>query len=114
MSRQNMPEYALLTKKSQSCYTLNAKTEFFLGKEEIFLRLTDTLATEFKLDPASISPTTHLFDDLQLDSLDVIELVASLKDYTNGEIDPSVYQDLKTVQDLVDMLQPFWKAAQER
>ena len=82
-----------------------------MGKEAIFQSLTETLATEFKLDPASISPTTHIFDDLQLDSLDLIELIVSLKNYTNGEIDPSVYKDSKTVQDLVDLLQPFWKAA---
>jgi len=82
-----------------------------LGKEAIFLSLTDTIAAEFKVDPASISPATHLFDDLQLDSLDLIELVTSLKNYTIGEIDPSVYKDPKTVQDLVNVLQPFWKAA---
>jgi len=82
-----------------------------LGKETILLNLTDILAAEFKLDPASICPTTHIFDDLQLDSLDLIELIVSLKDHTNGEIDPSIYKDSKTVQDLVDLLQPFWKAA---
>ena len=82
-----------------------------MGKEAIFLSLTDTIAAEFKVDPASISPATHLFDDLQLDSLDLIELVTSLKNYTIGEIDPSVYKDPKTVQDLVNVLQPFWKAA---
>jgi len=82
-----------------------------LGKEAILLSLTDTLAAEFKLDPASICPTTHIFDDLELDSLDLIELIVSLKNHTNGEIDPSVYKDSKTVQDLVDLLQPFWKAA---
>jgi len=82
-----------------------------VGKEAIFLSLRDTLAAEFKLDPASISPANNIFDDFQLDSLDLIELIASLKGYTNGEIDPSVYKDSKTVQDLVDLLQPFWKAA---
>jgi acyl carrier protein len=82
-----------------------------LGKEAIFSSLRATLAAEFKVDPASISPATHIFDDLQLDSLDLIELITSLKNYTNKEIDPSVYKDSKTVQDLVDLLQPFWKAA---
>jgi acyl carrier protein len=82
-----------------------------LGKETILLSLTDILAAEFKLDPASICPTTHIFNDLQLDSLDLIELIVSLKDYTNGNIDPSIYKDSKTVQDLVDLLQPFWRAA---
>jgi acyl carrier protein len=82
-----------------------------LGKEAIFLSLRNTLTAEFKLDPASISPSKHIFDDLQLDSLDLIELITSMKDYTNGEIDPKMYKDSKTVQDLVDLLQPFWKDA---
>ena len=82
-----------------------------MGKDAIFLSLRETLAAEFKLDPASISPAKHIFNDLQLDSLDLIELIASLKNYTGREIDPSVYKDSETVQDLVDLLQPFWKVA---
>jgi acyl carrier protein len=82
-----------------------------LDKEAIFLSLRDTLAAEFKIDPASITPAKNIFDDLQLDSLDLIEFITSLKDHVNGEIDPSVYKDSKTVQDLVDLLQPFWKPA---
>jgi acyl carrier protein len=82
-----------------------------MSKDAIFSCLRDTLTAEFKCDPALISPAKHIFDDLQLDSLDLIELITSLKNYTNREIDPSVYKDSKTVQDLVDLLQPFWKAA---
>jgi len=82
-----------------------------LGKEAIFLSLKDTLTAEFRIDPASVCPTANIFDDFQLDSLDLIELICSMKDYTNGEIDPSVYRDSKTVQDLVDLLQPFWREA---
>ena len=85
-----------------------------MSKDVIFLSLRDTLAAEFKLDHASICPTAHIFDDLQLDSLDLIELIVSMKNYTNGEIDPSVYRDSKTVEDLVDLLQPFWKAQAQR
>ena len=82
-----------------------------MGKEAIFLSLRDTLTAEFRVDPASVCPTTHIFDDLQLDSLDLIELITSMKDYTKGEIDPSVYKDSKTVEDLVEILQPRWKNA---
>ena len=85
-----------------------------MGKDVIFFSLRDTLAAEFKLDPSSVCPTAHIFDDLQLDSLDLIELITSMKYYTDGEIDPSVYKDSKTVQDLVDLLQPLWKAQAQR
>jgi acyl carrier protein len=86
------------------------KKEFFLGKEAIFICLKDILAAEFKIDPSLVSPSKNIFDDLQLDSLDLVELIAGLKEHTNGEIDTSAYKDSKTVQDLVDLLQPFWKA----
>jgi len=85
--------------------------EFVLCKEAIFSCLKDVLTDEFKVDPSSISLSKNIFDDLQLDSLDLVELITSLKEHTNGEIDTSVYKDSKTVQDLVDLLQPFWKFA---
>ena len=85
------------------------KRGYVLGKEPIFSCLKDVLTAEFKVDPSSISLSKNIFDDFNLDSLDLIELITSLKDHTNGEIDPSVYKDSKTVQDLVDLLQPFWK-----
>jgi len=80
-----------------------------LDNDAIFLCLKDVLTAEFKVDPASISPAKNIFDDFQLDSLDLIELITGLKDHTTGEIDPGEYRDSKTVQDLVDLLRPFWK-----
>jgi len=67
------------------------------------------MASEFEIDDDSISLEKRLYDDLQLDSLDMVDLVLNLKDYTSDKIDPSLFREACTVQDLVDSVYPLWK-----
>jgi len=67
------------------------------------------MVSEFEIDDDSISLEKRLYDDLQLDSLDMVDLTLNLKDYTNEKIDPTLFRNACTVQDLVDSVYPLWK-----
>ena len=68
------------------------------------------MACVFELDPGLIDLEKKLSDDLQLDSLDMLDLIIALNDQITGEeIDPTLLKDVKTVQDLVDSLSYLWK-----
>jgi acyl carrier protein len=84
--------------------------EFFLDKAAIYEKLKELMISEFELDAGSISLEKHLGDDLQLDSLDMVDLILSLSDYMGEKIDPSLFKDARTVQDLVDSVSPIWKS----
>lgn len=78
-----------------------------LGREEIFEIVRDRLADILEIDPASISEGQSFADDLDADSLALIELVEALEeelaDRTVGfRIDDEDLEDLKTVRDAVD------------
>ena len=81
--------------------------EFSLEKDAVFVMLKELLASEFKLKPDLISLEKRLDEDLQLDSLDMVDLVISLKDSTKKEIDPALFKNARTVQDLVDLVFPL-------
>ena len=83
---------------------------FSLGKDAVFATLKELFVSEFKLEPDSISPEKRLDEDLQLDSLDMVDLTVNLKDSTNGELDPSLFKNACTVKDLVDLVYPLWKS----
>ena len=85
--------------------------EFPLGKDVVFVSLKDLLISEFNLEPDSISLEKRIDEDLQLDSLDMVGLVVNLRDSINGEIDPALFKNACTVQDLVDLVSPIWKLA---
>lgn len=79
--------------------------------EEIFEKLKEVLVSVFELDESSVSPDALLGDDLDLDSIDAIDLVVKMKEYTpegKPTIDASIFKEVKTVQDVVDALAKVW------
>ena len=78
-----------------------------IGRDEIFEIVRDRLADILEIDPATISEGQSFVDDLEADSLALIELVESLEeelsDRTVGfRIEDEDLEDLKTVRDAVD------------
>ncbi len=51
-----------------------------MEREEVLQRIREHLATELELDPASIEDGTRFKEDLEADSLDLVELVVELED----------------------------------
>ena len=80
-----------------------------MDKAAIYEKLKELMISEFGFDADLISPEKQLYDDLQLDSLDMVDLILSLNDYIGKKIDPSLFKDACTVQDLVDSVAPLWK-----
>ena len=69
-----------------------------------FERVRKILAEQLSISEAKIQPTSKIVDDLQADSLDMVELISEIE----SEFDISVSDDdiakLVTVQDVVDFL----------
>ena len=80
-----------------------------MSKDEIFTKLKSILSTEFEIDEASITPNATLGDDLDLDSIDSIDLIVKMKEYmpAGTSVDPQIFKTVKTVQDVVDALVPY-------
>jgi acyl carrier protein len=78
-----------------------------LGRDEIFELIRDRLADILEIDPSTISEGQSFADDLDADSLALIELVEAIEEElaerTVGfRIDDEDLEDLKTVRDAVD------------
>ena len=71
----------------------------------IFEKVRDALASQFELDPASITLETNLIDDLGADSLDVVELIMELEDEFDIKISDEAAAELYTVGRIVDYLE---------
>ncbi len=76
---------------------------------ELFGVLKKILIEDFDIDENDIVPEASIADDLDLDSIDSVDMIVKLKPYLNGAIEPAVFKSVKTVQDVVDVLLPLAK-----
>ena len=75
-----------------------------MTKESIFGKIKDILSAEFEIDEALIKPEAKLYEDLDIDSIDAVDLIIKMKEFIPGKIDPALFKNARTVQDIVDLL----------
>lgn len=75
------------------------------SKEQVYEEIKKIMQDLFEIDPAEIKPESRLVEDLDLDSIDAVEMIVQLQKRTSKRIQPEQFQSVKTVNDVVDILQ---------
>ncbi|MCL2524624.1 MAG: acyl carrier protein [Betaproteobacteria bacterium] len=73
-----------------------------MSKEEILVWIRDVLHEHFEIPAARVTPEAHLYQDLDIDSIDAVDLLIRLKQLTGQAISPEVFRQVRTVGDVVD------------
>ena len=60
----------------------------------------DILVAEFECDPAALKPETNLFKDLDLDSIDAVDLIVRLQQETKKKVNPEDFRQVRTLADV--------------
>lgn len=69
--------------------------------EQVFSMISEGLATTFRLDRERITPDARLYEDLDVDSIDAVDLAARLQRETGARLSAEVFKSVRTVHDLV-------------
>ncbi len=73
-------------------------------KEDIFNRIRDVLEDQFEIEAAKITRDALLYDDLDIDSIDAVDLMIELKSFTGKKMALEDFQEVKTIGDVVDAI----------
>lgn len=79
-------------------------------REEMFGQLQATLVENFELEPGQISEGADLYEDLDIDSIDAVDLMIGLKDLTGKKIEPEDFKKVRTIGDVLDALDQLLNA----
>ncbi|MCF1488423.1 acyl carrier protein [Pseudomonas mosselii] len=71
-------------------------------REDIFNILRDALVELFELQPTSISLESNLYQDLEIDSIDAVDLIDHIKRQTGKKIAADDFKSVRTVGDVVE------------
>ena len=72
------------------------------SKEAVYDSLKDILQELFEVEPSDISLTSSLYEDLDIDSIDAVDMIVKLKELTGKKLQPSDFKQVRTVQDVVN------------
>ncbi len=73
-----------------------------MDKNEIFKVLQETMIELFELDADEVNLDANLYEDLDLDSIDAVDLAVKITEITGQRVNPEDFKKVRTVQDLVD------------
>jgi acyl carrier protein len=72
-----------------------------LSRDEILVRLRADLAELFEIPPERIVAEARLYEDLDLDSIDAVDLIVKVSELTGRKIKPEAFRQVRTVGDVV-------------
>ncbi|MBI2397030.1 MAG: acyl carrier protein [Xanthomonadales bacterium] len=76
-----------------------------MTRQELFDQLSTILQQTFDISPERIKPESRLFEDLDIDSIDAVDLIVKLKPLVGKRLQPDAFKSVRTLDDVVNALQ---------
>lgn len=73
-----------------------------MTNEQIEAKIREILVAEFEVDAAKLKPETNLFTELDLDSIDAVDLVVRLQQEIGRKVDPADFRQIRTLADVTE------------
>ncbi|WP_373988263.1 acyl carrier protein [Duganella sp. BuS-21] len=75
-----------------------------MNKQQLQAWVVELLAEMFELDQATLTAESNLYTDLDIDSIDAVDLAVKLKQLTGKRLAPEVFKTIRTIGDVVEAL----------
>lgn len=75
-----------------------------MTKEQLFIKCVQILHETFDIPQEKIKPESRLYEELDIDSIDAVDLIVRMKPMVGKRMQPEAFKAVRTVQDVVDAL----------
>ena len=90
-------------------YTRTRRLRGDMEDQVMYEKVCNMLAEQLDISADTITPQSEVVKDLGADSLDVVELMMALEDEYGITLPEGEVENVKTVQDIVDMMEKLQK-----
>lgn len=74
-------------------------------KEEIINEISSVLVDEFECDASKVNADARLYEDLDLDSIDAVDLVVRLQQQTGIKVEAEDFKSIRTLGDVAGVIE---------
>lgn len=75
-----------------------------MDSEQLFQKIKEILVEQFEVDESIVSLDANLYEELQIDSIDAVDLLVQIKELTGVKIAPEVFREVRTIRDVLNAL----------
>ncbi|EXS29961.1 phosphopantetheine attachment site family protein [Acinetobacter sp. 742879] len=76
-----------------------------LSQERVLTKLREWMEDLFEIEPETVQLDSNLYSDLDVDSIDAVDLVVKIKELTGKQVKPEDFKNVRTVLDVVTVIQ---------
>lgn len=76
-----------------------------MTEQQILEILTEALVSLFEIEPERVTLDAHIYEDLEIDSIDAIDLIDYIKRKTGYKLQAEDFRSVRTVRDVMAALQ---------
>lgn len=75
-----------------------------MNRDEMYEEIRNVLINQFEIDEALVTRDANLYEELDIDSIDAVDLLVRLRELTDQRISPEEFQQVRTIDDVLDKL----------
>ncbi|CAA0091571.1 Acyl carrier protein [Zhongshania aliphaticivorans] len=79
------------------------------SRADIYQHIVDVMSNLFEIPPEKLTEDAELYDELDIDSIDAVDLIVELKNFTGKKIAPDDFKSVRTIGDIVNAVEELLK-----
>lgn len=72
------------------------------NRDEILQMIKDIMRDMFEIEAEAVTPAALLYEDLDFDSIDAVDMIVKLKEMTGKAVKPEDFKNARTINDVVE------------
>ncbi len=82
--------------------------------KDTFDRVQEIMVELFELEPDQINLQAHLVNDLDLDSIDAVDMIVQIQSKSGIAVNEDAFRNLRTIADVVELMDVMLKEGQAK
>lgn len=75
-----------------------------MDTDALFAKIREILVDQFDVEESSVSMDANLYEELEIDSIDAVDLLVQIKELTGVKLAPDTFKEVRTIRDVMNAL----------
>jgi len=75
-----------------------------MNRDQLYLKIREILIDQFEVEESIVTLDANLYEELEIDSIDAVDLMVYIKELTGQKIPPEQFREIRTIADVLNAL----------